>query len=470
MFERHTILRQVISMRLPFLNRKREIAKLTRALQSSEPSFLVVYGRRRCGKSTMLQHIARTNDIYFLADQQEVPLQIKSLANEIGRHIPGFDQVTYPSWEVLLEAVQNQAQAGAALILDEFPYLVQKSPELPSIIQKQIDSRKTNIHLIICGSSQRMMQGLVLDGTAPLYGRAVEIIKLRPLEPGWISDALDLDPVASIESYAAWGGVPRYWELAKQFTSLQTACNELILDRDGVLHEEPMRLLLDDMRGASQPHSLLALIAGGANRLSEIAGRIGKPATNLTRPLANLIQLGYIKRELPFGESLRSNKRTLYKLEDPFLQFWYRIVLPNQSLLEQDLITEVHQASKQQIVAHTSEIWEELARESTSRLEIAGRRWKPASRWWGKGCNGIPMEIDVMAESLDGDALLFGEAKWVNKTNLPRIMSTLEKQAENFPKLGNREIVLAAWCKQSQQHSSEKPVFTAADVLAALKK
>lgn len=105
MFERHTILRQVISMRLPFFNRKREIAKLTRALQSSEPSFLVVYGRRRCGKSTMLQHITRKNDIYFLADQQEIPLQIKSLANEIGRHIPGFDQVTYPSWEVLLEAV-----------------------------------------------------------------------------------------------------------------------------------------------------------------------------------------------------------------------------------------------------------------------------------------------------------------------------------------------------------------------------
>ena len=103
----------------------------------------MVYGRRRCGKSTLLQHIASEKDIYYLADQQEAPLQIKSLASEISRHIPGFDQVSYPSWEVLFNSVQNQAQRGTTLILDEFPYLVQKSPELPSILQKQIDSRKT---------------------------------------------------------------------------------------------------------------------------------------------------------------------------------------------------------------------------------------------------------------------------------------------------------------------------------------
>jgi len=148
-------------MRLHFLNRTREIAKLTRALKSSDPAFIVVYGRRRCGKSTLLQRIASDKEIYYLADQQETPLQIKSIAEEVGRHIVGFEQVSYPSWEVLFNAVQNQAQPGTTLILDEFPYLVQKSPELPSILQKQIDSRKNKINLIICGSSQRMMQGLV---------------------------------------------------------------------------------------------------------------------------------------------------------------------------------------------------------------------------------------------------------------------------------------------------------------------
>lgn len=456
-------------MRLQFLNRTREISKLTRALNSAEPTFIVVYGRRRCGKSTLLQHIASENDIYYLADQQEAPLQIKSLANEISRRIRGFDQVSYPSWEVLFNSVQNQAQPGTTLILDEFPYLVQKSPELPSILQKQIDSRKNTIHLIICGSSQRMMQGLVLDSTAPLYGRAMEIIKLRPLEPGWLVDALEFDAIKTVEAYSIWGGVPRYWELAKQFSRVDTACKELVLNRDGILHEEPMRLLLDDMRGAGQPHSLLGLIAGGANRMSEIAGRLGKPATSLTRPLANLIQLGYIRKDVPFGESIRSGKKTIYRIEDPFLQFWYRIVLPNQSLLEQDLIDEVYADSKQKLAMQTAEIWEELARLSVSRLEIGGQRWKPASRWWGKGQAGKQMEIDVVAESMDGSSILFGEARWEQKTNVTQVIEKLSDHADNFPQIGKRKIVLAAWCKYPVNTPEGTHVFDADDVLTVVK-
>ena len=453
-------------MRLHFLNRTREIAKLTRTLNSTEPALIVVYGRRRCGKSTLLQRISRKEDIYYLADQQEAPLQIKSLAAEISRQIAGFDQVVYPSWDVLFQAVQNQAKQGATLILDEFPYLVEKSPELPSILQRQIDSRQNRVHLIICGSSQRMMQGLVLDSTAPLYGRAMEIMKLRPLEAGYLSDALDLDPIATVEAYSIWGGVPRYWELAKQFSSIEIACKELVLDRDGILHDEPMRLLLDDMRGAGQPHSLLGLIAGGANRLSEIAGKIGKPATSLTRPLANLIQLGYIRKDVPFGSSSRSGKKTLYRLKDPFLQFWYRVVLPNYSLLEQDLIDAVYTASKQKLSMQIAEIWEELARWSTPRLEIAGQQWKPAARWWGNDRNGKNMEIDVIAESIDGQSILFGEAKWRKRSNIKQVINKLAQQAENFPNTGKRKIVLAVWCRQHEIFHEHEHIFTPKDVLA----
>jgi len=136
-------------MRLHFMDRTREITKLKRALASPDPSLVVIYGRRRCGKSTLLQHVAGEADIYFLADQQESPLQTQSLAREIGRTIPGFGQVDYPSWEVLLSALQRQAQEGTTLILDEFPYLVQKSPELPSVIQKLIDSQLNNTHIVI---------------------------------------------------------------------------------------------------------------------------------------------------------------------------------------------------------------------------------------------------------------------------------------------------------------------------------
>ena len=189
-----------------------------------------------------------------------------------------------------------------------------------------------------------------------------------------LPEALNLDGIAAIESYSVWGGVPRYWELAKSYPNLEDACKELVLDRDGVLHNEPMRLLLDDMRGASQPHSLLSLIANGSNRLSEIAARLEKPATSMTRPLANLIELDYIKRDHPFGDSPRSTKRTIYRLADPFLLFWYRVVHPNSSLLERDMVNDVYHASEQKSKIQVAEVWEDLARKSTAHLDIAGIR------------------------------------------------------------------------------------------------
>ncbi|WP_049824364.1 ATP-binding protein [Desulfurivibrio alkaliphilus] len=377
-------------------------------------------------------------------------MQRQALGVEIGRLVPGFGEVQYPSWEVFFNAAANQLPAGATLVLDEFPYLVQNAPELPSVMQKLLDSRRSRFHLIICGSSQRMMQGLVLDSTAPLYGRAREILKIRPLEPGWLTEALALPPEEAVAAYSVWGGVPRYWELARDFPDSASACHELVLDRNGVLHEEPMRLLLDDMRGAGQPHSLLALIAGGANRLSELGGRLGKPATSLTRPLFNLAQLGYIKREIPFGENPRSSKKSLYRLADPFLGFWYRVVQPYRSMLEQDLITEVWDATGQQRQALVAETWEELARYSVARLTIGGKRWKPASRWWGKAGKGGEMEIDVVAESLDGTAILLGEAKWEKKTRVRPLLETLRQKAAKFPRTQGKEIITAIWCKEME--------------------
>jgi len=202
-------------MKLPFLNRDTEIKKIQTALKDKNPVLIVLYGRRRCGKSTLLQHISKKSDIYFLADQRESPLQREALSHEIERIIPHFSDVHYPSWDALLHNLNNQVKKTPSLILDEFPYLVQRSPELPSIIQRFFDlPMKKNFHLIICGSSQRMMQGIVLDATAPLYGRAKEILRITPLAPGWISKALSLDAAEAIKAYAILGGIPRYWELA----------------------------------------------------------------------------------------------------------------------------------------------------------------------------------------------------------------------------------------------------------------
>ena len=203
-------------MRLPFLNRERELSRLARSLASRGTSLVAVYGRRRLGKSRLVQQgLADRTAVYYVGDDRDGPVQRASLAREVARLLPGFAQVGYPGWEELLERFWRDAPDGTVLALDEFPALVQSSPELPSLLQKIVDRAGGRQRgLVLCGSSQRMMHGLVLDAKAPLYGRAQEILKIEPLHPHWLKQALHLRTAREVvEHFAVWGGVPRYWEL-----------------------------------------------------------------------------------------------------------------------------------------------------------------------------------------------------------------------------------------------------------------
>lgn len=468
MLAKHTITRMPV-LKIRFLNREKEIVRLSKVLNSKGPAFVVVYGRRRIGKSTLLQKIIRDKDIYYCADQRNSSLQIVSLAEEISRIIPGFADVEYPSWQALLSSINSRVPHKVTLVLDEFPYLVQMSPELPSILQKVIDD-KSKMTIVICGSSQRMMQGLVLDSSAPLYGRAEEIVKLHPLDIGWIQRALEISSIKSIEAYSIWGGVPRYWELVKKYDNQEQALKDLVFDRNGVLHEEPSRLLSDDMKSPVQANSLLLLIANGCRKISEIAARMQIPSTSLARPLSNLIDLGYVKRETPFGENIKSTKRTLYGISDQFLLFWYKFVQQNKSLLERNLVDEVYTEFNSKFPLHVSEVWEDLARESTARLNIGGISWKPAQRWWGNGKDGRAMEIDVVAESFDRKMLLFGEAKWEEKSSMKMLLEKLDYCIGNFPQLNNRKVFRAVWLKKHPKDSVNRHiVITPEDILRSVK-
>lgn len=460
-------------MGISFLDRHAEITKLKGTLGRSGPALVVLYGRRRCGKSTLLQQVLREGDVYYVADQQESPLQIQALAAQIGKSIPAFAEATYAGWPALFASFSQQAKQGTVLFMDEFPYLAQSAPELPSVIQKWADQRPSRKwSLVLCGSSQRMMQGLVLDAAEPLYGRADEIIRLRPLEPGWIQDAWPVrsDAAASVEAYSVWGGIPRYWELASRYRSLDEALERLVFDRDGLLHEEPMRLLLDDQREAVQSASILHLIGNGCQRISEIAARIGKPAGSLTRPIALLIELDLIRRELPFGETSRSTKRTQYRLEDPFLAFYFRFVNPHKSELERGIRGPALMDWKEGRASHVGLAWEELARRSVPWLHLRGDRWGMASRWWGTGLDGKPMEIDVVAESADKQRLLIGEVKWGLKLDVERVARTMENKIRQCPFFKGRQVVKALWLSKPQKAPKEWSVVMPQDVLQALRR
>jgi len=410
--------------------------------------------------------------VYYVGDEREPSLQRASLAAACAALLPEFDRVTYPDWGSLFERWWREAPSGTVLALDEFPNLASSSRELPSILQKLIDRHPARaVHLFLAGSSQRMMQGLVLDATAPLYGRAREIINVEPLGAGWLGGALGFSrPLDVLEAYALWGGIPLYWELASDYRSSREAMQDLVLDPMGVLHAEPRRLLLDDLRETAQAASVLALIGQGCNRISEIATRIEKPVTSLTRPLQRLLELGLIRREQPFGVSPQSSKKTLYRIDDPFLAFWFRYVEPNRSRLEAGNIRPVAREIEKYLPAHRGAIWETLARRAVPRLRIDGREWGAASRWWGGGLHGNPLELDVAAESVDGKALLIGEVKWsIDARELDRAARELHEKAQRFPLAGRYERVIERVFGAKVSGQSRKNLIAAADVLSALK-
>jgi Predicted ATPase (AAA+ superfamily) len=422
---------------MKFVDRIDETARLKDVLSRDKSSLVVVYGRRRLGKSSLIKRVLSNNDIYFLADRSEGQHQRILLAKVIAQIFPDFDKLTYPDWEAMLYAVNYRANERFTLCLDEFPYLVEQSPELPSVLQKLVDEKQLKYNLVLCGSSQNMMYGLFLDSTAPLYGRADEIMRLMPIRLPYIQEALNLNAKNAIEEYAVWGGVPRYWELRENRNSLDDALWHNILSVNGILYEEPIKLFQDDIKDIVKTSTIMSYIGAGANRLSEIAARCNEPATNLSRPLKKLIDLGFLEKDVPFGIDEKNAKKSLYKIADPFMAFYYQFVVPNRSFIELNRRLPIEQALTSNFVNYVSMQWKKMCRDAVTGNLINGIVYGKAKRWWGHVLNEEKqpeqVEFDVMARSLDKKYLLVGECKWTSQENGKQLTAEILRKANLLP-------------------------------------
>lgn len=454
---------------MEFVDRKYELSRLKKVINYGTSTLTIIYGRRRTGKSRLIKEALRANDIYFMADQSETIRQIELFSKQLSLHINGFDKVVYPNWEVLFENLNYRIKKGTIICIDEFPYLVKNSQELPSILQKIWENKENlNYHLVLCGSSQQLMYSLVMNATAPLYGRADEIMKIKPIPTFYLQKILNTTGADTITEYSMWGGIPRYWELRMKENDLMSALSYHVLTSQGILYNEPIHLFLDDMRDTVHSFTLLSLIASGSHRLSEIASRIERPATHLSAPLNKLIQLGYIEREIPYGENEKNSKKSLYKISDPFLDFYFKFVVPNRSLIEIEQTVKVAKLVLAQLPQYVSAHWERICRNAVPFLKIDGTQFKPASRWWGKIDRETELELDIVAESVDKKYLLVGECKWNEKEiNEVELMNKLIKKAELLPYAKNKEIITALFLK-TKQNLSLKHIFTPQNIIDAL--
>ena len=460
-----------------FLNRTDELRRLDAVLKQPG-SFAAIWGRRRVGKSRLLlEWSSRRDGLYTVADLSAAPIQRRYLALAAAQRFPGFAAVEYPDWRSLLDRLGAEAAAArwpGPFILDELPHLLAADPSFASVLQNWLERPGPRPSVVVSGSSWRMMYGALLAADAPLYGRAVEAFAVQPLRPGYLGDAFaGSGPREQVGLYALWGGMPRYWELASPFgLDLDAALDALALDPAGPLHDEPDRLLREETPSAGSWRPLLDVIGAGAHRISEIAGRLGKPASSLSGPLATLCAMRFLRREIPFGSPPRSGKRSLYRTADPFLRFWFRVVAPHRAALaaapRETRLTYWRGAR----AALESFAWEDLCRMATPTLHRTDSRlgalgpWEPAQRYWRR----TEPELDLVARSVDGRRLLVGEAKWW--AGGPARPLAPAPAADHLPGVDDAEVILARFVPDPARPGppeSKVCEVSAETVLAALR-
>lgn len=443
---------------MEFVDRKKEIARLNKALMSDKIRFIVIYGRRRLGKSTLIKKVLREKDVYFEADLNEPVVEMQLLMNAIRMTYPAFADARYESWDAILMHFNAICENNATLCLDEFPYLVKKNPALPSVIQRMIDSGSLRFNLIICGSSQRMMENLILNASEPLYGRADEKICLGPIPLPYWKDAFRLDSRSAFEEYAVWGGVPRYWILREDYDNLWEAVESLILDEHGILADEPNALFFDESSEIAPYSSIMTAIGNGHTRYSEVADAVGKKATDLSQPLKNLREMSYLVKEVPFGESLEKSRKTLYRISDPFMAFYYKYVAPNKSFLALGRPKRIMDRILQDFNCSVGSVWETSCAHAVSFNEVLGVEWGMASRWWGsvplkdergRVSGSEDVELDILAESCDKKSVMVGECKWTSADYAGRLLRVLRSKVSKLQFLSGRDIVYVLFLRET---------------------
>jgi len=325
----------------PFIGRDRERAFLEELAASGRPELFVLYGRRRVGKTELLQRFCQgRRSVYFLAAQVRDKDNLRGFRNAVAE---GLDDrlagdVEFPDWTAALSfAAERAGDERLTVVLDEFPYLCEGDKSVPSQVQRFWDTRgKTSrLLLVLCGSQVSFMEKEVLAERSPLFGRRTaqrQLEPLRPLDTLPFFEAWDMRD--RVIGYAILGGMPAYLQRFDARRSLRENLLAEVLRPEGYLFDEVNFLLRSELTNPATYASILAACARGARRLNDIALEAGVDSTTAGKYLHVLRELRMVEREIPITDPnpLRSRRGT-YRIVDRFLAFHFRYLQPNLSLV-----------------------------------------------------------------------------------------------------------------------------------------
>ena len=417
-----------------FVDREKELEYLNSEYNKNESSLVVLYGRRRIGKTSLIKEFGKNkNMIYFLATEETEKQNLKQLSMLVSEYFK-FDSMNFTNWDSIFRFVVNsESKKKIVFVIDEFQYLGKGNSAFPSVFQRIWDNilKDENIMVILCGSLINMMEAQALNYTSPLYGRRTGQIKLKQIPfknyNEFFSNKMTCKEL--IEKYSVTGGVPKYIESFNEKNNIYKEIQNNILNNQSYLYEEPYFLLQNEVTEVGSYFSIIKTIAAGNKKLGNIATNLGVSPTNLSKYLQTLINLDILEREVPITENnLEKSKKGRYNIKDNYLAFWFNFIYPNKVFLEMEKYDFVMQKIKNNFIDnHVAFVYENVCREKMWDLNIKGMfgfTFDKLGRWWNSN-----EEIDIVGFDSNGNDIVFGECKYTNKPMDVDVLFNLENKA-----------------------------------------
>jgi AAA+ ATPase superfamily predicted ATPase len=442
-----------------FVGRTSELNLLDGLYASSKSEFLVLYGRRRVGKTRLLTEWLTTRKmkpIFFVAEQDSKESLLRQFSQIVYKKafpsVPIPDAFSFANWEQVWNQIGELAKRERLVVfIDEFTYLMAGDPTIASNLQRSWDAvlETTNIFLCISGSHLGMMIRGVLSGAAPLYGRTTAKMELKPLPYGITkSYFLHYSAPERVMLYSIFGGIPHYWQLIDQKKSISDNIKRLVLSPGGNLKDEPRILLNDYISDPNNYIAILRAIANGYATPKEIENFTGIPNLHLSQYISNLAKTGYVVKKIPVtaGPSSRAGR---HGITDPFLRFYFRFIQARLTQLEMGEINQTLAELQKHMVDYIGTYtWEEICREWTIRASNRGILPLYPDRVesdWGKD-----YQVDVVGINTMKKHLILGECKWTRERGKANVLQELvEKKAPKVvPASGNWQVSFLGFSRE----------------------
>lgn len=424
-----------------FIGRKKELKLLEELYNSQKFEMLILHGRRRIGKSYLLNHFSKkyqNNTVFFTADKSAEKSNVKSFCEELNNVLKfGTFLNSFETWKDVFSFFKDiELKQRLVIIIDEFTYLHSSNPAFDSILQNAIDRvlKQKNIFLILCGSEVSTIEDIIDDSTKPLYGRKTAELKLEPFS---YLEAKEFFPKYSNEEaltvYSILGGTPLYLSLFDDSLSIRENIIKNCLSTTGYLFNEVENLLRMELKETSFYKNIMLAINSGASNLNTIRDKVGEDSAKISKYISVLINLGYIKKEIPCGEKDKI-RNTLYSISDNYFAFYFAFIFKHRNILNGFISPEIFyekEITNEKLNAFIGKRFEDICKAYLKQQFYLGKMPfypQEIGRWWGN--NPIlkkQEEIDILA--LDDENAIICECKYTNEKFDLKQLKDLEQSA-----------------------------------------